>query len=140
MKKGIYYLSPLVIIPCIFLAITLLENVGTLKPITPFVLVVALFLFSVALGLLSPTKMKFDYMITAIIPCVVLLSLFVVLFFDKGCDGKPQLSLYHALNMEYYRIWLPVVLIMMVIAFVFSFKPIRNIVKSKFYFKKSENK
>ena len=125
MKKTIYYFSPFVIIPIIFLIATLLESVEILKPTAPFFLFTALFIFSLAIGVLSPTKTTFDYAITAIIPCSVLLSLFVGLFFDEGCDGKPQLSLSHALNMEYYKIWLPIVAIMTVITFIASFKPIR---------------
>ena len=107
-----------------------------LKPTAPFFLFTALFIFSLAIGVLSPTKTTFDYAITAIIPCSVLLSLFVGLLFDEGCDGKPQLSLSHALNMEYYKVWLPIVLTIMLIMFITSFKPIRSIVKSTFSFKK----
>ena len=138
MKKTIYYFSPFVIIPIIFLIATLLESVEILKPTAPFFLFTALFIFSLAIGVLSPTKTTFDYVITAIIPCSVLLSLFVGLLFDEGCDGKPQLSLSHALNMEYYKVWLPIVLTIMLITFITSFKPIRSIVKSTFSFKKLE--
>ena len=135
MKKTIYYFSPFVIIPIIFLIATLLESVEILKPTAPFFLFTALFIFSLAIGVLSPTKTTFDYAITAIIPCSVLLSLFVGLLFDEGCDGKPQLSLSHALNMEYYKVWLPIVLTIMLIMFITSFKPVRSIVKSTFSFK-----
>ena len=138
MKKTLYYISPLMIVPCVFLLIIALESAEILKPITPFILFTALLIFSLAIGVLSPTKTTFDYLTTAITPCSVLLSLFVSLFFDEGCDGTPQLSLSHALNMEYYKVWLPIILIMMLITFITSFKPIRNIVKSKFSFKKIE--
>ena len=125
MKKVIYYLSPFVIIPLIFMMLALLEGAEILKSIVPYLMFATLFLFSVVIGLLSPIKTKFDYIMTAAVPISVFLSLFVALLFDEGCDGMPQLSLSHALNMEYYKIWLPIVAIMTVITFVASFKPIR---------------
>ena len=125
MKKTIYYLSPFVIIPLIFSMLTLLENAEILKFIVPYFMFAILFLFSVAIGILSPAKAKFDYIMSAAVPISCFLTLFIALFFDEGCDGTPQLSIHHALNMEYYKVWLPMALIMMVITFVASFKPIR---------------
>ena len=87
---------------------------------------------------LSPAKTKFDCIITVIVPLAVLASLFVMLFFDEGCNGKPQLSLSHALNMEYYYPWFVIAAIMMAIVFVCSFKPIRNVVKNIFARKTQE--
>ena len=92
----------------------------------------ALLLFSVVIGILSLTKTKFDYIMTVIVPISVLVPLFVFLLFDEGCDGKPQFSLHHALNMEYYKTWLPVALVMMAITFIASFKPVRNTIKNIF--------
>jgi len=37
----------------------------------------------------------------------------------------PQLLLNHVLNMEYYKVWLPISILMAVITFVASFKSIR---------------
>ena len=138
MKKTAYYLSPFVIVPIIFLIATLLENAEILKPIVPYFMFVALFLFAVVIGILSPLKAKFDYIMTAIVPLSVFFALFISLLFDDGCDGTPQFSLSHALNIEYYRSWLPIALVMMVITFVFSFKPIRQFIKSKIFVKHSE--
>ncbi len=138
MKKAIYYVSPFVIIPIIFLITTLLERVEILNPIAPYFVFASLFLFAVLIGTISQAKSKFDYIITAFIPLSVFLALFVSLFFDEGCDGTPQFSLSHALNIEYYRIWLPIAIIMMVVTFVFSFKPIRKFIKGRFFFEKSE--
>ena len=92
-----------------------------------------LFLFCVLIGNFTPTHKKFDYIMTAIIPVVVLSTLFISLYFDEGCDGKPQFSIHHALNMEYYRIWLPTTSIMALTTFISSFKPFRNfrIIKRK---------
>ena len=138
MKKAIYYVSPFVIIPIIFLITNLLESVEMLNPIAPYFVFTSLFLFAVLIGTISQSKLKFDYIITAFIPFSVFLALFVSLLFDEGCDGTPQFSLSHALNIEYYRIWLPIAIIMMVVTFAFSFKPIRKFIKGRFSFKKSE--
>ena len=138
MKKIIYYFSPFVINPIIFLTATLLESAEILKPIVPYFMFGVLFLFAAVLGIISPSRAKFDYLITIIVPVSVFFALFISLFFDEGCDGTPQLSLSHALNIEYYRSWLPMALVMTVIAFVFSFKPISRFIKSKVCRKKSE--
>lgn len=126
------YFSPLVITPIIFLIATLLENAEASEPIVPFVLFPALLLLAVAVGILSPLKTRFDYIMTALVPISVFFSLFICLFFDEGCGGTAQLSFNHALNIEYYRSWLPMTLVMTIITFVFSFNPIRNFIKNKF--------
>ena len=132
MKKTMRYFSPIVVTPMIFLIATLLENTEASKPIVPFVLFPALLLLAVAVGILSPLKTRFDYVMTAIVPISVFFSLFICLFFDEGCDGTAQLSLNHALNIEYYRSWLPIALVMMILTFVFSFRTIRDSVKNAF--------
>ena len=91
------------------------------KPLT----LILFFLFAALMGTLSPTERKFDYLMTLLIPATFLCTLFVLLYFDEGCDGLPQFSLHHALNMHYYRVWLPYVAIMTGITFITSFKPIR---------------
>ena len=126
MKKKIYYASPLVMFPIIYLIINFLDEMDIINPnILVILTCIVFFLFSALVGSLSITNKKFDYLMTAIIPFSLLLTLFVCLFFDEGCDGTPQLSIHHALNMEYYKIWLPIVAIMAVTTFVASFKPIR---------------
>ena len=76
------------------------------------------------------------FLLMIVIP--LLLVLFIALLFDEGCDGMPQFSLHHALNIEYYHSWLPIALAMMAITFVFSFKPIRQFIKNKIFAKHSE--
>ncbi len=136
MKKVMYYFSPFIVVPIIFLIVTLLEDTALLESIVPYVLFAALFIFAFAIGVLSPSKTRFDYIMTVIVPISVLVCLFIFLFFDEGCDGKLQFSLHHTLNMEYYKVWLPIALIMMVITFIASFTPIRNVVKNIFVRKK----
>ena len=130
MKRTLYYISPFVIIPIIFLITSLLEGVEILEPTAPYFAYTALFLFTVMLGALSQLKTTFDYIITALLPLSVFFALFLFLFFDEGCNGRPQLSLYHALSIEYYRPWFLRVLVMMVITFVFTFKPLRQFIKN----------
>ena len=126
MKKAIYYASPFILFPIIFGIFTLLDEIDIINSnILAVFLFVLFFVTTAFLGNLSLTNKKFDYLMTVIVPISFLLTLFVVLFFDEGCDGTPQLSIHHALNMEYYKIWLPIVAIMTVTTFVASFKPIR---------------
>ena len=134
MKKIAYYFSPFVIFTLLFLLATLLDSTEILE----FIVFASLFLFAAVLGIISPSRAKFDYLITIIVPVSLFFAEFIVLLFDEGCDGTPQVSLSHALNIEYYRSWLPTVLVVTVIAFVFSFKPISRFIKSKVCCKKSE--
>jgi len=85
------------------------------------------------IGTLSPSQKRFDYVMTSIVPISFVCSLFISLLFDEGCDGSARLSISHALNGEYYLIWLPIIIIMTAITFIASFKPYRivNIVGYK---------
>ena len=139
MKKAIYYASPFILFPIIFGIFALLDEIDIINSnILAVFLFVLFFVTTAFLGNLSLTNKKFDYLMTVIVPLSFLLSIFVALFFDEGCDGMPQFSLHHALNIEYYRSWLPIVLAMMAITFVFSFKPIKQFIKNKFFAKHSE--
>ena len=135
MKTTVYYMSPFVIIPIVFLIATILDRTEIPEFFVPCFLFAALFLFVVAIDALSPLNAQFDYLMTIIIPLSVFFALFISLLFDEGCNGAAQFSLHHALNLEYYRTWFPIAIVILIITFVFSFKPIRNFVKSKFSFK-----
>lgn len=125
MKKTIYYIAPFAVFPLLVLLINSLDSMEMQSNIWKPLTLVLFFLFAALMGTLSPTERKFDYLMTLLIPAAFLCTLFVLLYFDEGCDGLPQLSLHHALNMHYYRVWLPYVAIMIGITFVTSFKPIR---------------
>ena len=126
MKKVIYYASPFVLFPIVFLVYALLDRIDIVSyEILAVSWFMVLFSLSLFLGTVSSTNKQFDYLMTGIVPLAFFFALFIALFFDEGCDGTPQLSIYHALNMEYYKVWLPIVAVMTVIAFVASFKPIR---------------
>ena len=126
MKKAIYYASPFILFPIIFGIFNLLDETDIINSnILAVFLFVLFFVTTAFLGNLSLTNKKFDYLMTGIVPLACFFALFIALFFDEGCDGTPQLSIHHALNMEYYKIWLPIIAIMAVTTFVASFKPIR---------------
>ena len=126
MKKAIYYASPFILFLIIFGIFTLLDEIDIINPnILAVFLYVLFFVTTAFLGNLSLTNKKFDYLMTGIVPLACFFTLFIALFFDEGCDGTPQLSIHHALNMEYYKIWLPIVAAMAITTFVASFKPIR---------------
>ena len=125
MKKTIYYIAPFVVFPLLVLLINSLDSMEMQSNIWKPLTLILFFLFAALMGTLSPTERKFDYLMTLLIPAAFLCTLFVLLYFDEGCDGLPQFSLHHALNMHYYRVWLPYVAIMTGITFVTSFKPIR---------------
>ena len=139
MKKAIYYASPFILFSIIFGIFTLLDEIDIINSnILAISLFVLFFVTTAFLGNLSLTNKKFDYLMTGIVPLACFFALFIALFFDEGCDGMPQFSLHHALNIEYYRSWLPIALAMMAITFVFSFKPIRQFIKNKIFAKHSE--
>ncbi len=125
MKKTIYYIAPFAVFPLLVLLINCLDSMEMQSNIWKPLTLILFFLFAALMGTLSPTERKFDYLMSLLIPAAFLCTLFVLLYFDEGCDGLPQLSLHHALNMHYYRVWLPYVAIMTGITFITSFKPIR---------------
>ena len=131
MKKAIYYIAPFVVFPLLVLLINFLDSIEMQSNIWQALTLVLFFLFAALMGAQSPTGKTFDYLMTLLIPAAFLCTLFVSLYFDEGCDGLPQLSLHHALNMHYYRVWFPYVAIMTGITFIASFKPIRLAGKRK---------
>ena len=131
MKKTIYYIAPFAVFPLLVLLINSLDSMEMQSNIWKPLTLILFFLFAALMGTLSPTERKFDYLMSLLIPAAFLCTLFVLLYFDEGCDGLPQFSLHHALNMHYYRVWLPYVAIMTGITFITSFKPIRLAGKRK---------
>ena len=125
MKRATYYIAPFVVFPLLVLLINLLDSIEMQSNIWQALTLMLFFMFSALMGTLSPTEKKFDYLITLLTPTAFLCTLFVFLYFDEGCDGLPQLSLHHALNVHYYRVWLPYVVLMTGITFITSCKPIR---------------
>ena len=133
MKKIIYYASPFVIFPSVFVLFILIDRVEAIdSQILSLILNSLLLIACAIIGTLSPSQKRFDYVMTSIVPISFVCSLFISLLFDEGCDGSTRLSISHALNGEYYLIWLPIIIIMTAITFVASFRPYRiNIIGHK---------
>ena len=119
MKRSLYYVLYFLVIFVSFLICDIID--GTNLPI----LLIILFLAAITAANLTPTSKSFDYIIIALTPISLYSALFVCLFFDEGCDGTPQLSFHHALNVEYYKAWLPMSIAITAVAFIASFKYIR---------------
>ena len=118
MKKTIYYLSPVVISPIILALFSLLDGKAS---VLRLVLGFCLCLYAVVMGNMSPSRTKFDYPMTAVLPLSLAFALFVFLLLDDGFS----FSLSHALNFEYYLAWLPMFILTAFLTFVASFQPIR---------------
>ena len=126
MKKALYYAAPFIFFPIGFGVLTWLDSIEIATSGIIMIAACALLLCTSALlGSLSPSERTFDFGMTLTVPLSFFCTLFVALFFDAGCDGAPQLSLDHALNMEYYVAWLPMVILMTTITFLASLRPIR---------------
>jgi hypothetical protein len=131
MKKIIYYAAP-------FVAFSLLFFLAEWMDISILAFFCSLvFLLAALLGNLSWSKRKFDYAMTLIVSISLCFALFLVLFFSEdGCSGVRLYSLSHALNIEYYKLWMPIFAAAAVITFIASFKPIRIINKLRHISKK----
>jgi hypothetical protein len=135
MKKIIYYAAPFVAFPLLFFLAEWMEII-----FADFIQVFfcsLIFLLAALFGNLSRSKRKFDYAMTLIVPISLCFALFLVLFFSEdGCSGVRRYSLSHALNIEYYKLWMPIFAAASVITFIASFKPIRIINKLRHISKK----
>ena len=126
MKKTLYYVSPFVLLPIVFWMIDALEKSEQLSPNVLMLLTFSLLFCSAFLfGGLSPSEKKADFLMILILPLSCFFALFAGLLLDAGCDGLPRFSIHHALNPEYYVAWLPIVMLMTVVTFLASFRPIR---------------
>ena len=131
MKKIIYYAAP-------FFAFPLLFSLAEWMDIFILAFFCSLiFLLAALFGNLSGSKRKFDYAMTLIVPISLCFALFLALFFSEdGCSGVRRYSLSYALNIEYYKPWMPIFAAASVITFIASFKPIRIINKLRYISKK----
>ena len=115
MKKTVYYFSPFVL----SLVLMGIFSIFEIKSSVP--MIICLCIYAVVMGMFSPARGKFDYLVTALLPLSLILALFICVLCDNGFD----FSLAHALNIEYYLAWLPMYLVTAGLAFVASIRPIR---------------
>ena len=117
MKKIAYYISPFIITTSVFMIVSLFYDMKLFETFGDCACL--LFLFSIVLAVLSPSKTRFDYVTSVLVPLSVFFAMFIALIFDKWSDRTIQL-------------WIPIAVVMTINAFVFSYKPIRDFIKSKF--------
>lgn len=123
MKQKLYYAIPFAAVPLLLLLCEVLDNMNLLQ-MSPYIAV--LLLFSVAMGFFSTTHRTFDYLLTAIMPLSLFCCMFVGGFLDKS-DLETRFHLYKAVNAAFQPIALLLYLLMAIVAFLASFKRLRNI-------------
>ena len=79
MKKVIYYITPFVMFPVVLLLCNYIRYHITYTT----VIIITIFL-SLMMGLLSPTRHKFDYLMTVIMPFAMICVFFVIGFLDNS--------------------------------------------------------
>ena len=127
MKKVLYYISPFIFFSLIYIADDLVRTIDFFYKhyeIVAILLIIMELLFTALIGSLSTSNKKFDYPMTLILPFSYVLSLFLALFCEEIYDCV-RFSIHHALNIEYYKAHLPMIIALTAIVFSFSFKPIR---------------
>ena len=141
MKKIFHRISIFAIFPIILLLVDLGEKNEVLAEEYVMYLGIALILLaSAVIGNFSPSRKIFDIGGAIAVALSLCVALFVMLIFDEGCDGGAQLSIAHALNLQYYKAWLPIICAAAVIAFLASFKPIKHEQRKKRKSKKDNKK
>ena len=127
MRKKLYYAIPFVAIPVIVIAIE--RFVTPLNIVAMFVFysgLISLLLFSAIIGYFSPSKRKFDYLLTLIVPLALFCTMFVVGFLDKT-DLETRFHLYKAVKTAFQPVSLQLYLAMTITTFLASFKGFRNL-------------
>ena len=114
------------------LLIDLVEKNGVLQEeYTMYFGIALILLVSAVIGNFSPSRKIFDIGGAIAVALSLCVALFIMLIFDEGCDGGAQLSISHALNLQYYKAWLPIICASAVIALLASFKPIKHAQRKK---------
>ncbi len=126
MRKFIYYISPLIMIPSVLLIGEYIDNLTTI-PMFLYFIITPIFL-SCIMGILSPTHYKFDYIITVIMPLSLLCFMFIGGFFDKS-DLGTMFHLDRALATALNPICLLEYFCMTISTFLLSYKKIRTKLK-----------
>ena len=125
MKKVLYYASWLLILPILILTVVLLDQKELIEMSTQvyFALIIAA---CAVIGNLATTDKKFDYIMTGIIPFLLLSIMFIVGFLDKDDMGY-RFHIYRAFNVAFQPLGLQLYFLSAFATFVSSFKPLRII-------------
>lgn len=125
MKKKLYYLMPIVIVPGLLLLLDLFAKMGMTAGFS-YIMGAVLVLFSVVVGFLSPTHRTFDYFMTAIMPISLFCLVFILGFLEKD-DLGTRFHLHKAVKASTQPIFLQLYCLMAGVTFLTSFKKLRNL-------------
>ena len=127
MLKKLYYAIPFVLIPVVSI---LLDQFNYSKLFHAYLIV--LLICCAVMGILTPTKKQFDFIITLVMP----FSLFVTMFFGGLFDSvfleENTISLRHAFHTACQPVVIIVYFIMALIAFISSIIAIRYKAKQRY--------
>ena len=127
MRKKLYYAIPFAVIPLIMLSIERFVTPLNIVAMEEFYsALISLFLFSAIIGFFSPSKRKFDYLLTLIVPFALFCTMFIGGFLDKT-DVGTRFHLYKAVKTSIQPTALQIYLMMLVTTFMASFKGFRNL-------------
>lgn len=114
---------PFIIVPCAMWLSGYLDKTNLIK-MTPYLFFAILGIVCLIMGNLTPTKRKFDLIMTAIMPLSFFCTMFVGGFLDKS-DLETSFHLYRAVEVAFQPLALTAYLMMAVLALGASFKAFR---------------
>lgn len=126
MKKRMYYVVSFMLIPTLLLLCELLDNTRLLD-MSSYVVVAILGLACIAMGIISPTNKKFDYVLAVIMPMSLFFTMMVVGFLNRGDLGTLGLSITDAFETALQPGCLIAYSVMAIMIFLASFRAIRHI-------------
>ena len=125
MKKVIYYSSPFIVFPIIFILLEILDDSRILE-LSPLIMFAVILVTTAIIGNLSPSDRLFDLIITIILPLSLICTMLIAGFLDKD-DMETRFHIDRALEAAFQPLYLQLCLISLLTAFLFSFKKIRLI-------------
>ena len=125
MKKVIYYSSPIIAFPIIFILLEILDDSRILE-LSPLIIFALVLVTAAIISNFSPSDRLFDLIITIIIPLSLICTMLIVGFLDKD-DMETRFHIDRALEAAFQPLYLQLCLISLLTAFLFSFKKIRLI-------------
>ena len=125
MKKVIYYSSPFIAFPIIFILLEILDDSRILE-LSPLIMFAVVLVTAAIISNFSPSDRLFDLIITIIIPLSLICTMLIAGFWDKD-DMETRFHIDRALEAAFQPLYLQLCLISLFTAFLFSFKKIRLI-------------
>ena len=125
MKKVIYYSSPFIAFPIIFILLEILDDSRILE-LSPLIMFAVILVTAAIISNFSPSDRLFDLIITIIIPLSLICTMLIAGFLDKD-DMETIFHIDRALEAAFQPLYLQLCLISLLTAFLFSFKKTRLI-------------